>query len=181
MDYSQQAAAASAQAGYQARQAQAYNEANLRNAQEAIKEQTEQSAAERVSQMQETDKASLEIQRHQREMISKKGTALAAAKGSGGALDALLADYERGYGQNADVIRQQLDMQGVASNISVQASKDRAEGRITSQQKYIAAPISRPNFYSAALGIGGNVLGTYGQLTNYGKNPLFASNKTNYK
>lgn len=164
---------ASAQKEYQEAQMRAHNEAAQQNAQNAIKEQVEQTAAERTQQMQHNAAAAREKQKIQADFLQKRGTALASSPNAGGAsLDALMADYERAYAMNNDVVDEQLKMQGVASDINVRGYRDRADARIHSQQAYIPAPIQGPNTLATALGFAGQAFGAYNSATDYGRTPL---------
>ncbi len=167
--------AASAQKAYQEAQMRANNEARLQNAQNAIKEQNEQTTAERMQQMQHEQSAAREKQKNQADFLQKRGTALASSPNAGGAsLDALMADYSRAYAMSNDVVDEQLKMQGVAADTSVRGYRDRAESRINSQQGYIPTPVQGPNALAAALGFAGNAVGAYNSATNYGRTPLFS-------
>lgn len=160
------AASAVAQGVAQARQADAQNQyieaqsaeyarvADLNN-KAAIREYTEQSAAERVAQMQEQAQASQQAQEIQRDVLRKQGTMMASTNASGMALNALMADYEREEGLRRDNIRQQYAMQSAGHELNLSALRDRAQNRINSQQSYIAQGSS----YSGGLNALGTVLG----------------------
>ena len=79
-----QAQQAQAQAAYQEAQAAEYARTAELNNQAAIREYTEQSAAERISQMQEQAAASQQAQDVQKEMLQKKGTMLASTNAAYG-------------------------------------------------------------------------------------------------
>lgn len=164
---------AKSQKAYQEAQQRAHNEAAQQNAQNAIKEQVEQTAAERIQQMQHGDSIARDMQKSQAEFLQKRGTAIASSPNAGGAaLDALLADYDRAFAMSKDVAQEQLEMQGVASDINVRGYYDRATSRINSQQGYIPAPIKGPNTLASGLGFLGDALDTYNSATNYGRDPL---------
>lgn len=167
--------AASQQAAYQEAQMKAHNEAIKQNAQNALKEQVEQTTAERVQQMQQAQSAAREQQKNQVEYLRKKGTAVASSPyGAGLSFDMLMADYGQAYANNTDVIREQLAMQGVAADTNVRAYHDRAESRLNSQQGYIPAPAQESgNVFISALGFAGDALGMYNARTNYGKDSLW--------
>ena len=128
-------ASAVAQGAAQAQQAQAQQQyieaqsaeyarvADLNN-KAAIREYTEQSAAERVAQMQEQAQASQQAQDIQRDMLRKQGTMMASTNASGMALNALMADYEREEGLRRDNIRQQYAMQSAGHELNLSALKD---------------------------------------------------------
>lgn len=159
-------ASAVAQGAAQAQQAQAQQQyieaqsaeyarvADLNN-KAAIREYTEQSAAERVAQMQEQAQASQQAQDIQRDMLRKQGTMMASTNASGMSLNALMADYEREEGLRRDNIRQQYAMQSAGHELNLSALKDRAQNRINSQQSYVAQGSS----YSGGLNALGTVLG----------------------
>ena len=170
--------AASQQAAYQEAQMKAHNEAIKQSAQNALKEQVEQTTAERIQQMQEAQSAAREQQRHQTEYLQKKGTALASSPhGAGLSFDMLMDDYGRAYAVNTDVTREQLEMQGVGHDTSVRGYRDRAQSRLDSQQGYIPAPIENggSNLLVNALGFTGDALGMYNAHTNYNLDSLFQS------
>lgn len=168
-----QAQNAEAQGKYQKAQAEEYNRSAQINAQNAIREQNEQSAAERTSQMQQEASASEETQRVQREKAEKMGTMMASAQGAGQSMEFLMADYERAEAQRKDVIRQQLEMVGVNSDFVVKSHRDRASARISTQPRYIAAPIAQPNYLAGALQIGGSAFNTYDKFSDGGKQDLW--------
>lgn len=178
--YMGQSSDAKAQLAYQEAQMRANNEAAVQNANNAIKEQNEQSAAERIKQMQEADAAARELQKNQAEFLQRKGQAIASSPDAGGAsLDALLADYDRAYAMGNDVIQEQLEMQGVAADTNIKAYHDRAQTRIDSQSGYIPAPVSGSNALANALGFAGNAFGSYNAYTGYGKGSIFDKDGTN--
>lgn len=180
-DQSQQAQARS-QRAYAEAQIRAQNEASERNAQEAIKEQINETAAARTQQMQEQQAAANEIQKSQTEMLQKRGTALASSNAAGNALDALWADYERQDAVNRDTVKQQLEMQGVGHDFTVNALRDRADGRISSHGAFIPAPIAQPNRLATGLGFLSDSMSAYGKYSDYGKNnPWGSTGKTTPK
>ena len=164
---------AKAQKAYQEAQMRAHNEASTQTANSAIKEQVEQSAAERTQQMQHNAAAAREQQKIQADYLQKKGTAIASSPNAGGAsLDALMADYGRAYAVNRDVVQQQLEMQGVAADINVRGYRDRADSHIKAQRRYIPGSVRGPNTLATALGFAGDAIGAYNSATNYGRTPL---------
>lgn len=175
---------AKSQAAYQKAQQEAHNKAALQNANLAIKEQVEQTAAERIQQMQNNEVAANEVQRNQRDFLQKKGMAVSSSPyGSGLSFDALMADFERSRAFNNDAIQEQLRMQGIASDINVRGFQDTAAARIKSQQGYIPSPINQPNTLATALGFAGSAMNTVNTATNYGqhkpgKTPPTKSNNT---
>ena len=160
---------ADAQEAYQRAQQEAHNQAAKQNADLAIKEQIEQTAAERTKQMQDNEVAANEIQKNQREMLQKKGTAVASSPyGAGLSFDALMADFERSKAQNQNVIQEQLRLQGIASDINVRGFRDSAQARISSQQGYIPAPVNRPSALAAGLGFASSAFNTFNTQTEFG-------------
>lgn len=130
----------------------------------------EQSAAERMAQMQEQDKASRDAQEVQKEALQKKGEMLASTNASGLALDFLMADYERQEANERDVIRHQYEMSSTSSDVAIRSYRDKAQNRINSQQNYIAAPStynSGMNVLGTALGIGGAAVGAADKYYKY--------------
>lgn len=169
-----QRAEARSQKQYQEAQMRAHNEAALQNAESAIKEQNEQTAAERQQQMQQEAAASREKQKHQIDFLQKRGTAMASSPyGAGNSFDALMADYSRALGMANDVTDEQLKMQGVAADTNIRGYRDRAQARINAQQGYFPSPIKQPSTMATALGFLGDAAGSYNSATNHGKESLF--------
>lgn len=165
-----QRAQAKSQADYQKAQQEAHNKAALQNAQAAIKEQNEQTAAERLQQMQNNEAASSEIQKNQRDFLQKRGMAVSSSPyGSGLSFDALMADFERSLAMNNNVVQEQLRMQGISADTNIRGYRDRAQSRIDSQQGYTPAPINQPNTLASALGFAGSAMNTFNTATNYGQ------------
>lgn len=152
---------ASAQAAYQSQQAEEYNRVNALNHQAAQQEYVEQSAAERMSQMQEKAAADQQTQAVQREALQKQGQMLASTNASGLALDYLLADYDRQEGTQKDLIRQQYEFGAANSDTAVRAYRDKTQTRIDGQQRYIPSPVNAPSFLGSALEIGAAGLGAW--------------------
>ena len=149
---------AKAQAQYQEEQAAEYARVNELNNKAAAQEYVEQSAAERMAQMQEQDKASRDAQEVQKEALQKKGEMLASTNASGLALNFLMADYERQEATRKDMIRENYEMSSAKSDLNVNAYKDRAQNRVNGQQNYISPGSSYStgmNVLGTALGIGG--------------------------
>ena len=144
-----------AQQQYMTAQAEEYARVADLNNKAAVREYTEQSAAERISQMQEQAQASQQAQEIQRDVLRKKGTMLASTNAAGMALDALMADYEREEGLRRDNIRQQYAMRSVGHELNLSAYKDKAQNRINSQQSYIA----QGSGYSGGMNALGTILG----------------------
>lgn len=164
----QQRQQAEAQAAYQTAQANEYARVADLNNKAAIQEYVEQSAAERMAQMQEQQATSASLQESQREALQKKGTMLASTNAAGGALNMLLADTEREAANNRDAIRQQYEMNAVSHEVNLHAMKDKAQNRINTQQNYIAPGVSGSNsFLTTALGIGGSAIKAYGLYDKY--------------
>ena len=148
---------AKAQAQYQEEQAAEYARVNELN-NKAAQEYVEQSAAERMAQMQEQDKASRDAQEVQKEALQKKGEMLASTNASGLALNFLMADYERQEATRKDMIRENYEMSSAKSDLNVNAYKVRAQNRVNGQQNYISPGSSYStgmNVLGTALGIGG--------------------------
>ena len=109
---------AKAQAQYQEAQSAEYARVNDLNNKAAAQEYVEQSAAERMAQMQEQDKASRDAQEVQKEALQKKGEMLASTNASGMALDFLMADYERQEATRKDMIRENYEMSSAKSDLN---------------------------------------------------------------
>lgn len=159
--YMGQDAQAKAQGNYQKDVAKSYNAAALNNANAAIKEQTEKSAAERTNQVQAQAATSQQLMDLKQERMKAQGTALASSQSSGTALDMLMADYNRLEAQKKDVMQEQLRMKGVSSDFAVSGYRDQAEAHINSQQGFVASPVGQPSWALTALGIGGSAFDDY--------------------
>ena len=165
-----QAKQANAQAEYQAAQMAEHKRVNELNNQAAVKEFTEQSAAERMAQMQEQVAASAAAQDVQKEALQKKGTMMASTNAAGLALDWLMADYEREEAGRLDGIRQQYEMSSANSQVVLQSYQDKTQNRLNGQSNFIAAPSSYSsgmNALGTALGIGSAAVGAYGTYKKY--------------
>lgn len=154
-----QQAQADAQMQYQTALGNAHNQAALNNANSAIREQVEQSAAERTAQMQEQEATRQELFNLQVERLKAQGEAAASSEAAGTAYDMLMNDYRRTEAQKQDVLKEQLKMQGVQHDFTVSGARDRADSRIKSQSGFVAAPVSYPSWGLTALGIGGDMAG----------------------
>lgn len=158
---------ASAQAAYQDAQSKEYARVNELNNQAAIKEYTEQSAAERIKQMQEQAAASTETQNIQKEALQKKGTMLASTNTAGMALDALMADYDRTEAEQKELVRRQYEFGAIDSGLALDGYRERTQNRINGQQSYIQAPVSNPSGLGLILGIGSAGLNGYTTYQKY--------------
>lgn len=158
---------ASAQAAYQSAQAKEYARVNELNNQAAIKEYTEQSAAERIKQMQEQAAASTETQNIQRKPFREKGTMLASTNTAGMALDALMADYDPQRSGARRACAPTVRVRRAGFGIALSGLRDRTQNRLDGQQNYVAAPISKPSGFGLALGIGSAALDGYTTYKKY--------------
>ena len=153
---------AQTQAAYQEAQAREYNRAAELENQAAIRDYTEQSAAERIRQMQERDAASREAQATQREALRKKGTMLASSNASGMALEYLMADYGREEASQKERIRQDYEAKAVNSSLAVRNLRSQAQERTGTRRANVRSGSSYSSGLSAlgtALGIGKTVVG----------------------
>lgn len=165
---SQQQEQAQAQAEYQAAQASEYARVSDLNNKAAVQEYVNQSAAERITQMQEQAATSEKIQETQREALEKKGTMLASTNAAGGALNMLMADYDRQEALHKESYRQQYDMNAVSHEINIAGMRDKAQNRINSQANYVSPGVSSSNsFLTTALGIGSSAITAYGYYDKY--------------
>lgn len=153
-----QQAQADAQTKYQETMGRAHNDAAKQNAQSAIREQGEQSAAERTTQLQEQAAASHEMQTLQAERLRAQGEAVASSQAAGTAFDMLLADYKRTEARKKDIIKQQLEMQGAAHDFTVSGFRDRTDSRLKGQSGFIASPVGQPSWALTGLGIAGGMV-----------------------
>lgn len=151
-------------------QANEYARVTDLNNKAAVKEYVEQSAAERMNQMQEQEAAARAAQETQKEALEKKGTMMASTNAAGMALDWLLADYERAEAGRRDDIRHQYEMSSANSAITIDSYRDKAQNRINSQQSFISAPSSYSsgmNMLGTALAIGSAGVNAYGTYRKY--------------
>ncbi|MDE7064836.1 MAG: hypothetical protein K2O70_05110 [Desulfovibrionaceae bacterium] len=161
---------AAAQEEYQQAQAREYARVAELNNQAAIREYAEQTAAERMNQMQEQQAAAQQTRQVQVEALQKKGTMLASTNASGMALDYLMADYDRQEAERRDAILHQYEMASANADMTVSGYRDKAQNRVNSQQNYIMAPSSHNagmNTLGTALAIGGSAIKAYGQYKYY--------------
>lgn len=154
-----QESAAKANLNYQEAQGRAHNKAMLQTADSAIREQVEQSAAERTAQMQEQEATGQQIFDLQTERLRRQGEAVASSQASGTSLDMLMADYHRVEAQKKDVMKEQMRMQGVQHDFAVSGMRDQTDSRIKAQQGFIGSPVSFPDWGLTALGIGADMAG----------------------
>ena len=144
---------AEAEVAYQEALGAAQNKAMEQTAQNAVKEQTEATTAERQRQMQENEVAARALQQNQTDYLQKKGQAVASSPhGAGASFDALMADYGRAYALNNDIAREQLRMQGVSADANIRGYYDSAASRINAQQSFIPRTVYGPSPWVHALG-----------------------------
>lgn len=160
---------ANAQAAYQKAQATENARVNDLNNQAAVREYVEQSAAERMKQMQDQQATALEEQKIQRESLQKQGTMLASSNASGIALDMLMADYQRQEANEKEVVRQQYRNSQLEAAVNISGYKDKAQNRINSQSTYIASPVSDPSALGLILGLGSAGLNAATTYSKWGK------------
>jgi alanyl-tRNA synthetase len=154
-----------AQAAYQNAMAEQYRKSAEQQSIATAQEYANQSAAERVQQMQEKTKASMEIQEAQKEALQKAGTMMASTNAAGGTLNYLLNDYSRQEAKAKEDFRTQFDMATEASAFSMEAYKNKAQNRLDSRQSYTyidASPDYAMIGLTTALNIGKGVTGAYG-------------------
>lgn len=160
-----------AQAAYQNAQAEASIKAAEQNSKAAAQEYANQAAAERITQMQEKEKTSEQIQEAQREAMRKAGTMMASTNAAGGTLQYLLDDYARQEASEKEAFRQQYNMNAVASDIAISAYRNRAQNKISSMSGYSyidnKSSSMTGTMLTTALGIGKAAVGAYGM---YSKN-----------
>lgn len=159
-----------AQDAYNAAQAEQYRKSYEQQSRATALEYAQQSAAERVHQMQEKEKTSMQVQEAQREALQKAGTMMASTNAAGGTLNYLLTDYTRQEAQSKEVFRSQYDMQVVASDFAIQSYKDKAQNRLDSRQDYTYIDSGTnlgTTMVTTALGIGSSAVNAYGQYKSW--------------
>lgn len=125
-----------AQSAYNQAQAEAQKQAWEQNSKATAQEFADQTAAERVAQMQEKEKTAMEVQEAQKEALRKAGTMMASTNAAGGTLNILMQDYERQEAQAKETLRNQYAMQAVASDFAVHSYRNKAQNRLDSQTGY---------------------------------------------
>jgi hypothetical protein len=163
--YMQSEAQAASQRRYAEAQAEAHAEAARLNNLAAGQEYVEQSAAERMAQMQEQEAASSEVQRQQAEALKAKGTMMASSNASGIALEMLQQDFDRQESWNKEQIRQSYLNTAVKADASLASLRMKTQNRIASNsQDYVYMTDDGSSAYNGlglALGIGGAFVGAY--------------------
>jgi uncharacterized membrane-anchored protein len=159
---------------------QAYNDAQVRaqkqaweqNSKATAQEFANQTAAERVAQMQEREKTAMEVQEAQREALRKAGTMMASTNAAGGTLNFLMQDYARQEAQAKETHRAEYAMQAVSSDFAVQSYRNKAQNRLDSMSGYTYIDSGSQGGMIAlttALGIGKAGLSAYGTYNKYSK------------
>lgn len=177
VNYQMQSEQAAAQASYQNKMAEAHNAAAEQNAEFAVQEYIDQTAAENIALLQKEEATSEEIQRIERERKEAVGTALASSEGAGQSLNFLLSDYYRQEARYRGSLKDQLDNDKVSRDIAVQGYWQTAENRGKAQQNYIPSPVNQPSALAAGLGFIGSGLNTYGRYSDNGKVNIFKQTK----
>ena len=154
----QQQSAADAQVKNQEAMMDATNAAMMQTAKSAITEQIEQSAADRIGQAQEQQKTAIDKQLLQKETLEARGTAMASSQAAGGALNALIRDYNRTEAQKQSIQDQQMKMQGAQHDMYVSSRRDATESRIKGQQGYVPSSVTGPSWLATGLGIGSGIM-----------------------
>ena len=154
-----------AQKRYNAAQAENYRKAIEQNNKATAIEYADKMAAERVNQMQEKKKTAQQIQQTQRELLQKSGTMVASTNAAGGALQYLMDDYTRQEAQSKQAFRDQYGMAADASNIAIDAYRQKAQNQMDSQQGYTYMGDTSGGLGGAlittALGIGRGAVDAY--------------------
>jgi alanyl-tRNA synthetase len=161
-----------AQAAYQNAMAEQYRKSAEQQSIATAQEYANQSAAERVQQMQEKTKASMEIQEAQKEALQKAGTMMASTNAAGGMLNYLLNDYTRQEAEAKEVFRTQYDMATQAASFSMEAYKNKAQNRLDSRDSYTyvdASPNTAMIGLTTALGIGQAATDSYSKYKTWSK------------
>ena len=158
---------AQAQASYQSKMAEENNRAMMQNAQIANQNYVEQATAANMQQVQKQEATSQKMQDLQVERLQKMGTAVASSETAGLSFDNLMADFYRQEAKYRDSMKQNLEMDSVQNDISIQGFRREAKNRGSSFQRYIPSPVSRPSMIGAGLSIGASALDNYNRY--YGK------------
>lgn len=164
---------------YQKLQAEQYTKAAHLNNQAAIQEYVEQSAAERIHQMQEQEAAADAVAEQQKERLRNQGTMMASSNAAGVAMDLLMGDYARQEAANKERIRTQYANTAVNADTALVSYRNKAQNRINSQQDYVytqhGSGAFAANTLGTALAIGGagiKAWGAYeGAKSKIGKEP----------
>lgn len=158
---------AQAQASYQSKMAEENNRAMMQNAQIANQNYVEQATAANMQQVQKQEATSQKMQDLQVERLQKMGTAVASSESAGLSFDNLMADFYRQEAKYRDSMKQNLEMDAVQNDISIQGMRREAKNRGSSFQRYIPSPVNNPSLIGAGLSIGASALDNYNRY--YGK------------
>ena len=151
---------------YQKLQAEQYTKAARLNNQAAIQEYVEQSAAERIHQMQEQEATADAVAEQQKERLRNQGTMMASSNAAGVAMDLLMGDYARQEANNKERIRTQYANTAVNADTALVSYRNKAQNRINSQQDYVytqhGSGAFAANTLGTALAIGGAGIKAWG-------------------
>lgn len=108
---------------------------------------------------QESEAASDEIQRIQRERLEEQGSAIASGEGQ---LSAIIADFSRQEARYKESVRQNFDMTTMQILDEQQNIERTAQARIDSMQPYVPSPVSGPDYLGAVGGLATTGVKGYG-------------------
>lgn len=164
---------AAAQARYQEKVAQQYNDAAVQNAKNANEEIRQTMEAESARMAQETENAATKSQDIQKEALQKAGTAAASSEAAGVNFNMLMDDFKRQEANYRGLVETQLSRENVQSRLTIDAATAKTEARKSASQSYIQSPVSQPDYLGAVFNIGKGALNSYSIATNGGKTNLF--------
>lgn len=159
-----QSNAASAQANYQQKQAEANTEYYSQNAQAALRSNADEQAAINLQTQESQQHASQEVQDIQLERMRKQGTAEASSISMA---NGLLADFARQEAVYKDSVKANMDMTMLQSGIRKSSVAAEAQDRINTVRPYTPSPVAQPNYIGAGLGVVSSGLSIY---SDYKKN-----------
>ena len=166
--YVGQAQAAQAQVSYQSQLEVARNQQIQENAQIANASLRNEYTLEGQRQLQDSAKASQDIQQESTAALKAKATAqvsVGEAGVEGLSVDQLMEDFDRQEGQYRDSVTNNREMSAAQSQMNMTAMQAQAQGQIASIRPYVPSPVVQPSFLTPLLQIGGSSLETWDKYT----------------
>jgi len=166
--YVGQAQAAQAQVSYQSQLEVARNQQIQENAQIANASLRNEYTLEGQRQLQDSAKASQDIQQESTAALKAKATAQVSAGEAGVeglSVDQLMEDFDRQEGQYRDSVTNNREMSAAQSQMNMTAMQAQAQGQIASIRPYVPSPVVQPSFLTPLLQIGGSSLETWDKYT----------------
>lgn len=159
--YGQKQAAAD-QAAYQNQMAAEQGRYRYETSVAANKAYLDKASQEGFRQQQEDIATAQQTQQNQIDAMkarSREKTASAEAGVSGLSIDALIGDYYRMQGQQADILQQQREFSRTQSAADIRGYEAEAKNRVSSIRPYIPAPVQQPSLLATLADVTGAVAG----------------------